>query len=152
MNIGLFKEKLREWSARAPWSSTGAGQGGECTSGEGKQGDRTDATSTSAAAVQSRVVQSNKEDLETHHGLVLQRFDSADWAMMQTKIKPKVPGDGAAQGGKESTPSRLSKAKATGTATGTERAIAHEPILKPDSNDPSAPNSSPPRQSPLRGK
>ena len=102
--IGFFKSKLKEWSSRAPWAA-----GGEAAD-EGQPGDRQkgDEASTSAAAVQSSVVQCNKEDLETHHGLVLQRFDSADWAMMQTKLK-KSGGDEKPGGNRESPLSRLSE-------------------------------------------
>ena len=140
--IGFFKSKLKEWSSRAPWAAAGE------AADEGQPGDRQkgDEASTSAAAVQSSVVQCNKEDLETHHGLVLQRFDSADWAMMQTKLK-KSGGDEKPGGNRESPLSRLSE------GTRRESPFAGEPKLKPDAKSPPSAGpskASPPRQSPLR--
>ena len=104
------------------------------------------------ASTSSKVVEHNKKDVKTHHGLILQRFDSADWMMMKNKlgVKSKAAagsssgrGGGSSNGGGSGESSPLSKlSKET-----SEYAKGHTPKLKP-----SAPNEaigSPCRSSPL---
>ena len=45
----------------------------------------------SSSECEERVVQKNKKALETHHGSILQRFDSADWSMYKKKQVSAIP-------------------------------------------------------------
>ena len=94
------------------------------------------------ASTSSKVVEHNRKDVETHHGLILQRFDSADWMMMKNKLggKTNVSKASGARSGESSPPSKLSKET-------DYNAMKRTPKLRP-----SAPNDaigSPCRSSPL---
>ena len=95
--------------------------------------------STQQASTSSKVVEHNKNDVETHHGLILQRFDSADWMMMKNKLGAKSANKTGGSG--ESSPlSNLSKETS-------EYAQRHAPKLKPSVSNEAV--GSPSRSSPL---
>lgn len=104
---------------------------------KGERAERSAAASTSTT--KKAVVKHNKEDVETHHGLVLQRFDSADWMMMKTKMGKEKQSRVVSGGSESSPPSRLSKES--------DYAKGHTPKLKPSAREESA--GSPCRTSPL---
>ena len=114
--MAFVKEKLHKSEQRgAP-----AGGGG---SGGGGGGGKTNETSPS-------MISHNQKDVESHHGLILQRFDSADWAMMQKKGIDENSRMTEFKGSAKTGKSKCSDEK------------TFSPILKP-------PESSPVRSSPL---
>ena len=112
--MAFVKDKLHKSEQRgAPAGSCDSGGGG---------GAKPNETSPS-------MISHNQKDVESHHGLVLQRFDSADWAMMQKK---GIDGNSRTE---------LKGSAKTGKSKSSDEKT-FSPILKP-------PESSPVRSSPL---
>ena len=82
------------------------------------------AVSSTSNETSASMISHNKKDVESHHGLVLQRFDSADWAMMQkSKKDPHSKGQ---------TKSRMCTTKEQSNGEKVEKTdMAFSPKLKP---------------------